>query len=44
MGLRLGAGADDITVLELIESVKGPTEAGRCVVADIAHTFPPAKK
>ncbi len=33
-GYRLVVGLDDITVLDLIEAVEGPTETGRCVVGD----------
>jgi Rrf2 family iron-sulfur cluster assembly transcriptional regulator len=33
-GYRLVVGLDEITVLQLIESVEGPTETGRCVVGD----------
>ena len=33
-GLRGRADLDDVTVLDVIEAVDGPTDLGRCVVAD----------
>ncbi|HEY7938675.1 MAG TPA: Rrf2 family transcriptional regulator [Acidimicrobiales bacterium] len=33
-GYRLTARLQDITVLEVVEAVEGPTDLGRCVVAD----------
>lgn len=33
-GYRSTASLDDLSVLDVIEAVDGPTDAGRCVVAD----------
>ncbi len=33
-GYRLVVGLDDISVLDLVEAVEGPTDTGRCVVGD----------
>ncbi len=33
-GYRLTARLQDVTVLEVVEAVEGPTDLGRCVVAD----------
>jgi Rrf2 family protein len=33
-GYRLVAPPDQVTVLEIVEAVDGPTDSGRCVVAD----------
>ena len=35
-GYRLVAAADDVTVLDVIEAVEGPTDTGRCVLEDRA--------
>jgi Rrf2 family iron-sulfur cluster assembly transcriptional regulator len=32
-GYRLSADLDDVSVLQVIEEIDGPTESGRCVVA-----------
>ena len=33
-GYSVGAGIEQLTVLDVIEAVDGPTDLGRCVVAD----------
>ena len=33
-GYRLAVGADEVTVLDVIEAIEGPTDTGRCVLED----------
>jgi Rrf2 family protein len=33
-GYSLAADLDDVSVLEVVEAVEGPTDSGRCVLAD----------